>query len=164
MGVWERMHTCICMAESLRCSPQTITTLFIGYTSIQNKKFLKKGKENCRLVSENFLAQDKNYKQLQVNKLSFFHKNVFWNITGQKGPTKSNLLSSLIYSSRNFRGRHIFWMSNENKEGWQIIVIPGNKLLYCEGPISTMTVLPVRTASFSPSQWNLEWMLHTRYF
>ena len=25
-----RMHMCICMAESLRCSPETITALFIG--------------------------------------------------------------------------------------------------------------------------------------
>ena len=37
--VWERMDTYICMAESLRCSPETITTLFIGFTPIQNKKF-----------------------------------------------------------------------------------------------------------------------------
>ena len=30
------MDTCICMAESLHCSPETITTLLIGYTPIQN--------------------------------------------------------------------------------------------------------------------------------
>ena len=30
------MDTCICMAESLHCSPETIT-LLIGYTPIQNK-------------------------------------------------------------------------------------------------------------------------------
>ena len=29
----------ICMAESLCCPPETITTLLIGYTPIQNKKF-----------------------------------------------------------------------------------------------------------------------------
>ena len=29
-GVWGRMDTCICMAESLRCSPETITALFIS--------------------------------------------------------------------------------------------------------------------------------------
>ena len=28
-----------CMAESLHCSPETITTLLISYTPIQNKKF-----------------------------------------------------------------------------------------------------------------------------
>ena len=27
---WERMDTCICMAESLRCSPEIITTLFVN--------------------------------------------------------------------------------------------------------------------------------------
>ena len=33
------MDTCICMAESLCCSPETVTPLLIGYTSIQNKRF-----------------------------------------------------------------------------------------------------------------------------
>ena len=32
------MDTCIGMAESLCSSPETITTLLIGYTPIQNKK------------------------------------------------------------------------------------------------------------------------------
>ena len=54
-GVWGRMDTCVCTAESLRCSPETITTLLIGYTPMQNvfgvknnnKLFLKrKNKEN----------------------------------------------------------------------------------------------------------------------
>ena len=35
-SVWERMDACICMAESLCCAPETITTLLIGYTPIQN--------------------------------------------------------------------------------------------------------------------------------
>ena len=43
MGVWGRMDTCICMAESLHCPPETIT-LFIGSVTITNKK-LKKKKE-----------------------------------------------------------------------------------------------------------------------
>ena len=30
-GVWGRMETCICMAESLPCSPETITTLFVNW-------------------------------------------------------------------------------------------------------------------------------------
>ena len=34
-GVWGRMDTCICMAESLCCAPKTITTLLIGYIPIQ---------------------------------------------------------------------------------------------------------------------------------
>ena len=37
-GSWGRMDTCICVAES----PETITTLLIGYTPIQNKKFKRK--------------------------------------------------------------------------------------------------------------------------
>ena len=39
---WGRMDTCICMAESLHCSPANITTLLIGYTPVQNKKFKNK--------------------------------------------------------------------------------------------------------------------------
>ena len=38
-GVWGGMDTWMCMAESLCCSTETITTLFISYTPIQNKKF-----------------------------------------------------------------------------------------------------------------------------
>ena len=30
------MDTCLCMTESLHCSPETITTLLIGYTPITN--------------------------------------------------------------------------------------------------------------------------------
>ena len=36
-GPWGRMDTCICMAESLPCSPETITTLLISYTPIKKK-------------------------------------------------------------------------------------------------------------------------------
>ena len=36
------MDTCIRMAEFLHCSPETITTLFTGYTPIQNKNKKKK--------------------------------------------------------------------------------------------------------------------------
>ena len=47
---WERiggrMDTCIHMAESLHCSPETTKTLFIGYTPIQNKKF-NNNKNSC---------------------------------------------------------------------------------------------------------------------
>jgi len=41
-GVWGRMDTCICMTKSLHCSPETITTLLIGYTPIQKEKFKKR--------------------------------------------------------------------------------------------------------------------------
>ena len=46
-GVWGRMDTCICMPESLLCSPEAITTLLTGYTPI--KKKLKK--ERAKKVS-----------------------------------------------------------------------------------------------------------------
>ena len=35
-GIWRRMDTCICMAESLHCSPETIIILLIGYTPKTN--------------------------------------------------------------------------------------------------------------------------------
>ena len=40
-GVWGRTGTCIYVAESLCCLPETTTTLLISYTPIQNKKFKK---------------------------------------------------------------------------------------------------------------------------
>ena len=36
------VQTCTCMAESLHCPPETITTLLIGYIPVQHKKFKKK--------------------------------------------------------------------------------------------------------------------------
>ena len=41
-GVWGRTDTCICMAEFLQYPTETITTLLIGYITIQNKKLKKK--------------------------------------------------------------------------------------------------------------------------
>ena len=43
-GIWGRMDTCIGMAESIHCSPETITTLLIGCTPIQNVLVLNKKK------------------------------------------------------------------------------------------------------------------------
>ena len=39
--VWGRMDTCICMAESLCCSPKTITTLLIGILQYKIKSLKK---------------------------------------------------------------------------------------------------------------------------
>ena len=36
-GAWGRMDTHVCMAESLHCSPETITTLLIGYMPISRR-------------------------------------------------------------------------------------------------------------------------------
>ena len=38
-GVWGKMDTCIRMAGSLCCPPETMTTLSIGYNPLQNKTF-----------------------------------------------------------------------------------------------------------------------------
>ena len=43
-GIWGRMDICIHMAEFLHCSPETITTLLIGYIPIQNVFGVKKKK------------------------------------------------------------------------------------------------------------------------
>ena len=45
-GAWERMDTRTHMAGSLRCPPETITTLLISSTPRQTKK-LKKKKTSC---------------------------------------------------------------------------------------------------------------------
>ena len=37
-GVWGRMDTCMCMAESLHCSHETVTMMLTEYTLIENKK------------------------------------------------------------------------------------------------------------------------------
>ena len=37
-----RMDTCMCMAECLCSSLETVTTVLIGYTPIENNKFFKK--------------------------------------------------------------------------------------------------------------------------
>ena len=41
-GVWGRMDTCIFMAESLPCPPETSTMSLIGYTPMQNGFGVKK--------------------------------------------------------------------------------------------------------------------------
>jgi len=40
-GVWGRMDTCLYMAESLHCSPATVTALLISYIQYKIKMFLK---------------------------------------------------------------------------------------------------------------------------
>ena len=43
-AAWGQMDTCICTAEPLCCTPETITTLLTGYTSKQNEKLKLKKK------------------------------------------------------------------------------------------------------------------------
>ena len=44
------MDLCICMAASLDYSPETITTLLIGYTPIQNAFGVKKLNYNLKNI------------------------------------------------------------------------------------------------------------------
>ena len=37
--IWKRMDTCICITESLCCTPETITTFLVNY--IKKKKWTK---------------------------------------------------------------------------------------------------------------------------
>ena len=39
--VWRQMYACICMTESLHCSPVTISTLLIGDTQYKIKSLIK---------------------------------------------------------------------------------------------------------------------------
>ena len=48
-GVWGRVDTRICVAESLPCSPETVTTLLISCTPIQSKKF-KNMRRQCSYI------------------------------------------------------------------------------------------------------------------
>ena len=52
-GVWRRMDTCIYMADSLCYPPDTIMTLSISYTPIQNKKL-----KNIMIYKEAFIEDD----------------------------------------------------------------------------------------------------------
>ena len=48
-GIWRRLDTCICTAESFQCSPETTTTLLFSYIPMQNKKFKVCGKKTKQL-------------------------------------------------------------------------------------------------------------------
>ena len=53
------MDPCICMPESLCWSPETITTLLIGYTPIQNKKFKVGGEKKSNGYSLQFAPSNR---------------------------------------------------------------------------------------------------------
>jgi len=63
------MDTYICMPESLRCSPETITTLLIGYTPIQNKKFNLKSLQSIN-SGESVEKRESSY--IAVGNVNFF--------------------------------------------------------------------------------------------
>ena len=89
-GVWERMDTCRCMAESLFCPPESLTILLTGYTVIQNQSLLEKewvvGKDE---KNRHFLQSTeqagvgrKETEECEGNygTFLFFFKKVFWSI------------------------------------------------------------------------------------
>ena len=53
VGASGRMDSCVCMAESPLCSLEIITTLLIGYTSIQKKKSVLKKDLKKRYLFKN---------------------------------------------------------------------------------------------------------------
>ena len=55
--IWGRVATCICTAESLHYSPETITALLIGYTSIQNERLIFKKKPGPDLIFEETMRE-----------------------------------------------------------------------------------------------------------
>ena len=55
-GVWGRGDTCVCLAESLCCSVETITALLTGYIPIQNKKVKNKLTKEVPKSSEHLLS------------------------------------------------------------------------------------------------------------
>ena len=61
-GVWGRMDTCICMAESLCCPHETITKLLISNMPIQNKFFLM-----CRFLCIKYTSVKLGEKRTEQN-------------------------------------------------------------------------------------------------
>ena len=71
-----RMDTCVCMTESLLCSLETITTLFVNqlYTPIQNKNLKKINNKKDSNVSKNindFFSLFKVWHYLSENVVSY---------------------------------------------------------------------------------------------
>ena len=67
-GIWGRMDTCKCMAESQSYSSETITTLLISYTPIQNKKEKKRKTQFHRsgCTSCWFILYSKSHRQCSL--------------------------------------------------------------------------------------------------
>ena len=57
-GVWGKKDTCVCMAESLCCPPEIITTFLIGYTPIQSKKLIEKNTFNSWYIKIQQIVQN----------------------------------------------------------------------------------------------------------
>ena len=74
-GVWGRMDTCVCVAEPLHSSPETITTLLIGYTPV--------GASRVAQMVKNLPAMWED----PLEKGMATHSNILaWKIPGQREP------------------------------------------------------------------------------
>ena len=87
-GIWGRMDMWICMAEFLHCSPETVATWLISYTSTQKEKVKKKKKkktprsrelggrmDTCICVAESFRCSPEAVTTLlTVNLYSCIHQ------------------------------------------------------------------------------------------
>ena len=71
-GVWGRMDTCVWMAESLCCSPETTTTLLTGYTSMQSKVYSLKKKKIYMTLKKYHLMMEFFLSSLHIHVLSSF--------------------------------------------------------------------------------------------
>ena len=83
------MDTCLCVTEPLYCTLETVTTLLIIYTPMQNKKFKK-----------NFQAYSMKSSAWDVEVLSWA-KGLFWLVAWCYGKIRMNFLASPIIRRRN---------------------------------------------------------------
>ena len=96
-GVWGRINT-LCTAESLGCSPETITTLLIGYTPVQNKIFF--------LILLFISVTSAWIKKWKTSNINSWKK---WKLTTIEKKGLSKLISDK-------RSQHIY--INENRKSW----------------------------------------------
>ena len=70
--VWERRDTCVCVAESLHCPPETITW-FIGSVPIPNKKLKKKKRVglHCLILEKKFFLSSEYWISTSLDSLDF---------------------------------------------------------------------------------------------
>ena len=72
-GVWGRMDTCICVAESLRCPPETIRASFISYQSVQLLSRVQLFATPWTAVRQASLSLTNSWSLLDLKKLQIFH-------------------------------------------------------------------------------------------
>ena len=78
-GVWGRMDTYVCMAESLCCSPETTTTLLTGQAIPQHKiKSLQFEKNKIYTTLKKYYLMMECFLSLHINVLSSFPGTIFF--------------------------------------------------------------------------------------